>query len=206
MSLAYGRGFHVYQAGELRVICSCGSCGDQDPLLRLPSMRRQTDCAFVFFVLPWVMAALKNHTVLPPSADDHSHLLALQEMLAEYEDVAISTPDGSVLLSESVRMVLADAVTALVHGQAVTVEPQQTILTTQEAAQRLGISRPTLVRLLEQGKIPYITPGRHRRVQLADVLAFQDRERERRGQVLREMAREETPDPDAAADGFIETR
>lgn len=152
------------------------------------------------------MAALKNHTVLPPGADDHELLLALQELLAGQEDVSISTPDGPVLLSESVRLVLADAVSTLARGQAVTIEPQQTILTTQEAAERLGISRPTLVRLLEQGKIPYTTPGRHRRVDLADVLAFQERERERRGRVLQEMALEETPDPDEAGNGFIETR
>ena len=152
------------------------------------------------------MAALKNHPVLPPSADDHEHLRALQEMLDGYDDVSVSTSGGSMLLTESVRLVLADAVTALARGQAVAVEPQRTTLTTQEAAHRLGISRPTLVRLLEQGKIPYTQPGRHRRVELADVLAFQDRERERRRHILREIAREETPDPGEATEGFIETR
>ena len=39
----------------------------------------------------------------------------------------------------------------------------------------LGISRPTLVRLLERDEIPYEQPGRHRRVKLADVLAYRDR-------------------------------
>lgn len=152
------------------------------------------------------MAALKNHPVLPPSADDHEHLRVLREMLEQHDDVEISTPDGSVRLTEGVRLVLADAISALARGQAVSVEPQRTTLTTQEAARRLGISRPTLVRLLEQGTIPFTKPGRHRRVELADVLAFLDRERERRRQVLQQIASEETSDAYPATDGFIETR
>lgn len=45
----------------------------------------------------------------------------------------------------------------------ITVVPQTQRLTTQEAADFLGISRPTLVKLLDQEKIPYQQPGRHRR-------------------------------------------
>ncbi|AII04015.1 MULTISPECIES: helix-turn-helix domain-containing protein [Rhodococcus] len=151
------------------------------------------------------MGALMNHTVLPPGADDRDLLAALKAVLAVHEDVSISTPDGSVPLPDSVRGLLVDAVTALDRGQAVTVEPHRTVLTTQEAAELLGITRPTLVRLLEAGKIPYTSPGRHRRVELADVLEFQQRERGRRGQVFEEMAHEEIPDP-AAADSFVSTR
>lgn len=109
-------------------------------------------------------------------------------------------------LPDSVLGLLVDAVTALDQGQAVTVEPHRTVLTTQEAAELLGITRPTLVRLLEAGKIPYTSPGRHRRVELADVLEYLQRERVRRGQVFDEMAHEETPDPGDATDGFVSTR
>ena len=51
----------------------------------------------------------------------------------------------------------------LSKGKAVLVAPCDTRLTTQDAADMLGVSRPTLVKLLESGKIPFTKVGRHRR-------------------------------------------
>ena len=85
---------------------------------------------------------------------------------------------------------LRDVVFAMSRGLAITVAPQHTILTTSEAAHLLGVSRPTLVRLLEAGEIPYEQPNRHRRVRLADLLAYQDRSRRARAAGLDEMVRD----------------
>jgi excisionase family DNA binding protein len=90
-------------------------------------------------------------------------------------------------------------------GQAVTISPHRTTLTTQEAAEMLGVSRPTLVKLLEAKKIPFSQPGRHRRVRLADILAFQQRQAEARSSALTELANASDPDPENAA-GFVKTR
>ncbi|MPZ53477.1 MAG: helix-turn-helix domain-containing protein [Acidimicrobiia bacterium] len=60
-------------------------------------------------------------------------------------------------------------------------------LTTQEAAELLGISRPTLVKVLEDGEIPYEQPGRHRRIKLADVLEFRDQRSSKRREALDRM-------------------
>lgn len=78
---------------------------------------------------------------------------------------------------------------ALSQGLAITVAPQHTVLTTSQAAELLGISRPTLVRLLESGEIPFEKPGRHRRIRLRDVLAYQERARRARAAGLDEMVR-----------------
>ena len=62
-------------------------------------------------------------------------------------------------------------------------------MTTQQAADFLGVSRPTLIKYLEDGTIPFDKRGRHRRVLLRDVVAFQEAFRVDRKAALRDMAR-----------------
>jgi excisionase family DNA binding protein len=74
-------------------------------------------------------------------------------------------------------------------GQAISVIPKSQRLTTREAADFLGISRPTLVKLLEAGQIPFEQPSRHRHVLLSDLVAFKQRRRDARRATLAEMTR-----------------
>jgi excisionase family DNA binding protein len=154
------------------------------------------------------MTALMTRTVLPSSTGDSDALDALGAALSGSHEVYVSTEgeSGRVRLPNELRAVLLDAVAALARGNAVTVEPHRTVLTTQEAAELLGITRPTFVRLLDAGKIPFTTPGRHRRVELADVLAYRDDQKTTRRQALDAMAAEATPDPQDAVHGPIITR
>jgi excisionase family DNA binding protein len=73
------------------------------------------------------------------------------------------------------------------QGKAISVAPRGLLLTTQEAADILGMSRPTIVKLLEEGKIPFEKPNRHRRIQLQDLLDFQERRRAERRHALNEL-------------------
>jgi len=98
-------------------------------------------------------------------------------------------PDGSEIeVPDELYEVLRDVVEALSHGLAITIAPHNTMLTTQEAADLLNISRPTLVRLLTDGEIPYALRGRHRRVLLRDIIDYQERTRRDRRQALDQMA------------------
>jgi excisionase family DNA binding protein len=92
-----------------------------------------------------------------------------------------------VPLPEEVYRVVVEVVEAMREGQVITLVPRTQRLTTQEAADFLGISRPTLVKLLEDGKIPYERPGRHRRIGFTDLLAFAERRHEGRRAALDQM-------------------
>jgi excisionase family DNA binding protein len=93
-----------------------------------------------------------------------------------------------IAVPEELYGVLSDVVEALSQGLAITIAPHNTMLTTQEAADLLSLSHPTLVRLLTDGEIPYSMRGRHRRLLLSDVLDYRDRSRRERRQTLDEMA------------------
>ncbi|MDE3721289.1 helix-turn-helix domain-containing protein [Nocardiopsis sp. N85] len=135
---------------------------------------------------------LHERTVLPP--DDRSELTRLARDLTATTHGArarLVGPDGSeIALPEELHSVLRDVVEALSQGLAISIAPHNTMLTTQEAADLLGISRPTLVRLLTEDKIPYSMRGRHRRVMLNDLLGYKERSRKERGAVLDTMAAE----------------
>jgi excisionase family DNA binding protein len=79
--------------------------------------------------------------------------------------------------------------TALEAGRAVTVAPLNQKLTTQQAADILGVSRPTVVKLIERGELPAETPGARRRlVSLEDVLDCRARRREAQYRALMETS------------------
>ncbi len=143
----------------------------------------------------------ERRTVLPPQ--DLDPMLDLSKFLDHITaPAALLGPDGeTVPLPLEAFNVLVEVAHAMRAGKAITVAPVDQSLTTQEAANFLGISRPTLVKLLESGEIAFERPaaGRHRRVRLQDVVAYQDRRRVQRRAALDELTRE------AAEAGLYET-
>jgi excisionase family DNA binding protein len=118
--------------------------------------------------------------VFPPR--DLTALLDLSRFLVHHTEPALLLgPDGEqVPLPEEVYRVVVEVVEAMRAGKAITLVPHAQRLTTQEAADFLGVSRPTLVKILEDGKIPYDQPGRHRRLLFTDLLAYQQQHASRR--------------------------
>ena len=135
------------------------------------------------------MTSPREQTVLP--LQDNDLLEAIRALLESDGRVALLSDAGQPLeLPEPLRAVLRDVVEAMHRGQAITLAPVGQRLTTQEAADLLGVSRPTLIKLLEAGKIPYETPGRHRRVRLSDLLTYQAVRRGEQRQILRHLTRD----------------
>ena len=120
-------------------------------------------------------ASMLERTVLPPE-EPLDELVAALGRLDAGPSTVLSGPDGErLVLPAEVFRVLRGVVAAMADGQAVTIASVHQRLTTQEAADLLGVSRPTFVKLLESGEIPFEQPGRHRRVRLTDVLSYRQR-------------------------------
>ncbi|MBI1306395.1 MAG: helix-turn-helix domain-containing protein [Bacteroidetes bacterium] len=72
---------------------------------------------------------------------------------------------------------LIDILSNMSEGKSITVIPSNSVLTTQQAAEILNVSRPHVVKLLEQKIIPFKKVGSHRRVLLKDILKYQDQQK-----------------------------
>lgn len=97
-------------------------------------------------------------------------------------------PRGEELtLPEPLYHLLERIVQLLARGQAVTVVPVGQLLTTQQAADLLNMSRQYLVRLLDEAQIPYCKVGRHRRLKIEDVVAYKTRKSAARKSKLAEL-------------------
>ncbi|MGY6656984.1 helix-turn-helix domain-containing protein [Amycolatopsis sp. TRM77291] len=159
-------------------------------------------------------STIEQHTVLPPSAtepDARRELRRLDEFMiaaSPARQAKLVGPDGSeVTLPEQVYDVLREVVKAMSQGFAINIAPLNAVLTTQQAADMLNVSRPTLVKLLESGEIPFEKPGRHRRVLLSDLLDYRARSRAERQELLDELTASASRDgSDDIVDGFIQTR
>ena len=129
------------------------------------------------------MVALVDHRdpILAPESDIRA-IREIEGMLAarsSHGQAQLVGPHGSIPLPHALYEVLARAASDLAAGRGVMILPYGAELTTQQAADMLNVSRPTLVSLLEDGQIEYTRVRSHRRVRLADLLEFQRKHRER---------------------------
>lgn len=132
----------------------------------------------------------EDDLVFPP--EDLDQLLDLARFVENHTEPGLLLgPDGEqVPLPAEVYRVLRQVVEVMRQGKATLVAPQGLLLTTQEAADFLGVSRPTLVKLLEDGAIPFEKPNRHRRVRLQDLLDFRARRRDEQRAALNQLTEE----------------
>lgn len=141
------------------------------------------------------MAALKTRDNLvapdPADAEVMTRLSAeIDEIYREHGEARLLGPDGEMIgIPASAFQALRLVVDAMSRGQTVVLAPQEEELTSQQAADLLRVSRPHLVKLLDEGAIPFHRVGTHRRVRLEDVLAYRGKRSQNRREKLDELTR-----------------
>lgn len=87
-------------------------------------------------------------------------------------EIEIEETKERIKIPISVLKLLAKILEETGKGNPISIVPIATELTTQSVAEVLGCSRPHVVKLLEQGEIPYTKVGKHRRVKYEDVVRY----------------------------------
>lgn len=141
---------------------------------------------------------LLAHRQMPPSPQDAAIARASGQLLSRYaqrkrtltlrvrdadQDQPLELPRGAVEL-------LMDILEAMAAGRGVTLIPENAELTTVQAAEILNVSRPFLIRLLDERAIPFRHVGKHRRIRMEDVMAYKDRIDRERESVLDQLVAE----------------
>ena len=98
--------------------------------------------------------------------------------------------EADIALPSSVLRLILGALQEMGKGHAVTLMPLQSELTTQQAADLMRVSRPSLIKMLDDGKLPYRKVGAHRRILYSDVLQHIQAEHARRTRVMEELVAE----------------
>lgn len=127
-----------------------------------------------------------------PTPDDAKLAQVSGRQLSPYADqnlrVRLAETNEEIELPASAVRLLVEILSAMAEGKAVTLIPVHAELTTQQAADLLGVSRPFLIKQLENDVIPFRKVGTHRRVLFSDLMAYKQDIDSKRRDVLDELS------------------
>lgn len=87
-------------------------------------------------------------------------------------EILIKDCNETISVPKKAYLLLVEILEQMALGKTITLVPGDSDLSTQQAADILNISRPYMVKLLEQGEIPFTKTGSHRRVRLTDIVEY----------------------------------
>ncbi len=126
------------------------------------------------------------HTLLKPELCHE----ALGSTQAQLRELSLSGRDDEMMqisLPSCFVGPLLAMVEAISLGKSVSIISVDAQLTTQEAADMLNVSRPYLIKLLNNQELPHTKVGRHRRIALEDVLAYKEQREQKRDEAMNQL-------------------
>ena len=131
---------------------------------------------------------MPSSTIVPKAEQALEARSVVAQLDAKKEGPFLTWADGTrIPLPQPLLEVLAIAAEAMQRNQGVTLILRSTFLTTREAAELIGCSRQQVVDLIDEKKLKGTKVGTHRRLQLADVLAFIEQEDQERDQAMSDL-------------------
>ena len=108
--------------------------------------------------------------------------------MSKTHDCFLSYKGQKISLSEAEYQTIQEVLKISREGSSFTIVPHNKYVTTQEAADLLNVSRPYLVKLLDQKEIPYIQVGNRRKILAKDVFFYLQKRDANRREILREFS------------------
>jgi excisionase family DNA binding protein len=112
---------------------------------------------------------------------------SIEQLHSENPQIEIEETEEKIRIPISALKLLAKILKEISRGNPISIVPIATEITTQAAAEFLGCSRPHLVRLLEEGKIPFTKVGKHRRIKYEDIIKFKQEMRLKQRKKIQEL-------------------
>lgn len=104
--------------------------------------------------------------------ESYDSLAAVIQQLHADTEIEIEETNGKIVVPLRALKLFGSILKAMSEGKPISIVPLATEVTTQKAAEILGCSRPHLVKILEEGKIPFVKIGKHRRILFDDVMEY----------------------------------
>jgi excisionase family DNA binding protein len=122
-----------------------------------------------------------------PNTAEQTVARSAQQLLTR-TDIQLSSGESSLALTPELTALLRDILTMIGKGESITVLSHDEELSTQQAADLLNVSRPYLIeKVLNAQLLPHRKVGKHRRIRLSDLLAYQRQDMAQKRELLREL-------------------
>jgi excisionase family DNA binding protein len=121
------------------------------------------------------------------ASETSRRLASMIPELGEFAEVSVADQGEPFKVPAMAIHMLMSILEEIAKGKAVSVIPMDAILTTQQAANFLNVSRPYINKLIKEEKLPCHMVGSHRRVYYCDLMAYKNKEDEKRQSVLKKL-------------------